>query len=74
MPDLANQEQAWGPRTDAPVDADQDKEMRDVRARAGSLGVSRTYAYCWWDNTDYEFGLTRRDGSLRPAALHFTTV
>jgi len=63
---------AWGPQTLAQCDAEQCKEMAALLAVAGSLGVSRTYYYCYWDDTDTGFGLVRKDESHRPAwdSLH----
>jgi hypothetical protein len=68
-----DQERAWGPRTTEQIDAEQAKEIGDVIARASSLGISRTYQYCYFDGTDDGFGLVRTDGSLHPAATLFPT-
>lgn len=72
--DRAQQEQAWGPRTLAQLDAEQADEIADVLRRAGPLGVSRTYQYCYYDGTDDGFGLVRADESLRPSAVVFSST
>lgn len=69
--DRVNQEQAWGPRTTAQLDTEQADEIADVLRRAGPLGVSRTYQYCYHDDTDDGFGLVCKDESPRPSARLF---
>jgi hypothetical protein len=61
----ASMEQAWGPQTDAAFEEEQRKEMIDLLAVAGSLGVSRTYYYCM--SGDEKFALVMDDGRHRPA-------
>jgi len=57
-------EQAWGTMTDAQAEAEQVKEMAEMLAVAGSLGVSRTYYYCI--SGDLPFALVLDDGQRRP--------
>lgn len=66
----AAMDKAWGPQTDAAFEEEQRKEMVDLLAVVPTLGVNRTYYYCF--SGDLRFAMLMDDGRRRPIwdALH----